>query len=209
MSAIKIGGLQPVTASDFPGCLAATVFCQGCNFRCPFCHNHSLLDPAAENRLDQDEVLAFLAKRQGLLAGVVISGGEPCLQPGLARFCQQLKEMDFLVKLDTNGSKPETLALLLDQGLVDFVAMDIKAPLARLPELTGTHNQEQAILQSIELIAHSRVEHLFRTTDVTPLLGPKDHQAIKELVPAGSRHISQPFIASHALAPSLRGAAAP
>jgi pyruvate formate lyase activating enzyme len=201
---MKIGGLQPVTASDFPGRMAAIVFTQGCNFHCPFCHNASLLPMDAEAMLGEDTVLGFLQKRRKLLDGVVISGGEPCLQDDLAGFCRQVGDMGFAVKLDTNGSRPEVIKTLLDQNCVDFIAMDIKAPMFRLAELTGTVSHGPQIRRSISLIAASGVDHLFRTTDVKPLLSSEDHRGIKELVPPGSLHVVQPFMAKNAMAPSLR-----
>ena len=201
---MKISGLQPVTASDFPGRLAAIVFTQGCNFHCPFCHNSSLLPMDADSLIGEDTVFDFLHKRQKLLDGVVISGGEPCLQDDLAGFCRQVKKMGFTVKLDTNGSRPAVIEELLDGNLVDFIAMDIKAPLSRLAELTGTVSHGPQIRRSISLIAASTVDHLFRTTDVKPLLSAEDHRGIKKLVPPGSRHVVQPFVAKNAMTPSLR-----
>jgi len=201
---MKIGGLQPVTASDFPGCMAAIVFTQGCNFHCPFCHNSSLLPMDADVLFKEDAVLSFLQKRRRLLDGVVISGGEPCLQDDLAGFCRQVRKMGFAVKLDTNGSRPEVIKTLLAEHCVDFIAMDIKAPLSRLQELTGRSSQGPQIRQSISLIAASGLDHLFRTTDVKPLLSCEDHRAIKELVPPESLHVVQPFVAGNAMAPSLR-----
>ena len=201
---MKIGGLQPVTASDFPGRMAAIVFTQGCNFHCPFCHNASLLPMDAETLISEDKVLDFLEKRRNLLDGVVISGGEPCLQDNLAGFCRQIKDMGFAVKLDTNGSRPDILKELLAENCVDFIAMDIKAPLSRLPELTGSASHGPQISESISLIAESGVDHIFRTTDVAPLLSSDDHFSIKELVPPGSSHVVQPFVAKNALSPSLR-----
>src|SRR5210317_2671071 len=130
---MKISGLQPVTVSDFPGRMAAIVFTQGCNFHCPFCHNGSLLPMDADARIAEHDVWSFLQKRQKLLDGVVISGGEPSLQSDLAGFCRQVKDMGFAVKLDTNGSRPGVIKALLDGNYVDFIAMDIKAPLSRLP----------------------------------------------------------------------------
>jgi pyruvate formate lyase activating enzyme len=201
---MKINALQPVTASDFPGRVAAIVFTQGCNFHCPFCHNGSLLPMDADSLINEDIVFGFLQKRRKLLDGLVISGGEPCLQEDLAGFCRQVKDMGFAVKLDTNGSCPEVIEELLDENLVDFIAMDIKAPLSRLPELTGTVSHGPQIHRSISLIAESNVDHLFRTTDVKPLLSSEDHRSIKELVPPGSLHVVQPFVAKNALAKSLR-----
>jgi pyruvate formate lyase activating enzyme len=201
---MKIRALQPVTASDFPGRIAAIVFTQGCNFHCPFCHNGSLLPMDADSLIDEDIVFGFLQKRQKLLDGLVISGGEPCLQDDLAGFCRQVRDMGFAVKLDTNGSRPLVIEELLAENLVDFIAMDIKAPLSRLAELTGTASHGEQISRSISMVAASGVEHLFRTTDVKPLLSSEDHRGIMELVPPGSRHIMQPFVAKNALAPSLR-----
>ena len=201
---MKISALQPVTASDFPGRVAAIVFTQGCNFHCPFCHNGSLLPMDADSLINEDIVFGFLQKRRKLLDGLVISGGEPCLQEDLAGFCRQVKDMGFAVKLDTNGSCPEVIEELLDENCVDFIAMDIKAPLSRLPELTGTVSHGPQIHRSISLIAERNVDHLFRTTDVKPLLSSEDHRSIKKLVPPGSLHVVQPFVAKNALAKSLR-----
>jgi pyruvate formate lyase activating enzyme len=158
----------------------------------------------ADCLIGEDIVFGFLQKRQKLLNGLVISGGEPCLQDDLAGFCRQVKKMGFVVKLDTNGSCPEVIEGLLDENLVDFIAMDIKAPLSRLPELTGTVSHGPQIHRSISLIAESNVGHLFRTTDVKPLLSYEDHQGIKELVPPGSLHVVQPFVAKKTLSKSLR-----
>jgi pyruvate formate lyase activating enzyme len=201
---MKIGGLQPVTASDFPGRMAAIVFTQGCNFHCPFCHNSSLLPLDADTLIPEDEVVALLEKRRNLLGGVVISGGEPCLQEDLAEFCRTVKDMGYGVKLDTNGSRPEVVEDLLARNLVDFIAMDIKAPMSRLKKLTGTVSHDTQIRRSIALIGASGIDHLFRTTDVTPLLSPEDLRDIRELVPPGSRHVVQPFVAANAMAPFLR-----
>ena len=201
---MKIGGLQPVTASDFPGRMAAIVFTQGCNFHCPFCHNGSLLPMDADARIAEHDVWSFLQKRQKLLDGVVISGGEPSLQSDLAGFCRQVKDMGFAVKLDTNGSRPGVIKALLDGNYVAFIAMDIKAPLSRLPELTGTASHAPQIRLSISLIAASGVDHLFRTTDVKPLLSCEDHLSIKKMVPPGSLHVVQPFVAKNAMASFLR-----
>lgn len=201
---MKISGLQPVTASDFPGRLAAIVFTQGCNFRCPFCHNGRLLAMDSENLIDLEAVFTFLHKRKNLLDGLVISGGEPCLQSNLTGFCHQVKKMGYQIKLDTNGSRPGVVRELLKGDLLDFIAMDIKAPLHRLEDLTGTGLYEPQIRESIALIANSGLEHMFRTTDVTPLLSSRDHESIKDLVPRGSCHVVQPFIPENALASSLR-----
>lgn len=126
---MRIAGLQKLTLLDFPEHMAATLFCPGCDFRCPFCHNASLVVPGREGfpAMDLDEIRAFLHKRRGVLDGVCITGGEPLLQPDIADFCAELKNMGFAVKLDTNGSFPATLEQLVERGLVDYVAMDMKA----------------------------------------------------------------------------------
>lgn len=201
---MRLGGLEPFTVSDFPGLPAAMVFSQGCNFRCPFCHNHSLLtvQPAGE-LLAVEAFFTFLARRRGLLSGVVVSGGEPTLQSELPDFCRRIRDMGFAVKLDTNGSRPQVIAELIDQKLVDYIAMDIKAPLHRYAQLAGRPGAAQHITESIALIADSPVAHHFRTTWVKPLLSEEDIRAIKKLVPAGASHRLQDFVAAHALDPVL------
>ncbi len=171
---ILFGGMQKFSLCDYPGKTAAVLFTQGCNFRCPFCHNGFLLVSGNQgNQLREKDILAFLEKRSGLLEGVVISGGEPTLQPGLTDFCYQVRERGFQVKLDTNGSRPEVLDRLLDAALVDFVAMDIKAPLARYSVLTGTPVDTARIRRSIELLSDSDIPVLFRTTWVDGLHRPE------------------------------------
>ena len=126
---MRIAGLQKLTLLDYPEHMAATLFCPGCDFRCPFCHNASLVVPGREGFpvMDLDDIRAFLRKRRGVLDGVCITGGEPLLQPDIADFCAEIKDMGFAVKLDTNGSFPATLEHLVERGLVDYVAMDVKA----------------------------------------------------------------------------------
>lgn len=125
---MKIHGFNKTTLLDYPEHLAATIFTGGCNFRCPFCHNGGLvLDPDSQPAMPEEEVLKFLQKRRGILQGVCITGGEPTLQPDLEDFIRKVKEMGYLVKLDTNGSRPKVLESLLEKGLLDYVAMDIKA----------------------------------------------------------------------------------
>ena len=134
---MKICGLQKTTLLDFPGHVAATVFTGGCNFRCPFCHNSDLLGNDAEVIYTDEEVLKFLAKRKGILEGVAITGGEPTLQPDLREFILRVRELGYRIKLDTNGSRPDVLKSLCEEGLIDYVAMDIKTCKERYPEVTG------------------------------------------------------------------------
>ena len=122
-----IQGLQKLTLLDYPGKVACTIFTAGCNFRCPFCHNASLvIDTSANETIPEEEIFRFLTKRQGILDGVCISGGEPLIQDGIEEFIRQIKEMGYDVKLDTNGSFPDKLIRLVEAGLIDYVAMDIK-----------------------------------------------------------------------------------
>ena len=203
---MRIGGVNPFSLSDFPGRVAAVVFTQGCNFRCPYCHNASLLSCQApdESPLQEEAVLEFIGFRRGCLDAVVVSGGEPCIQPDLSTFLRRIKGMDLSVKLDTNGSRPEVLRELLANRLVDHIAMDLKAPLQTYDHLCGVHVPLHLIRESIELMSESSIEHEFRTTVVEPLLSPADITLIQEIVPPGSKHRLQPFCPKHALDPALR-----
>ena len=135
---MRIQGLQKLTLLDYPGRTACTVFLSGCNFRCPFCHNAPLLTAADEDGMDEDELLAFLKKRQGLLDGVAVTGGEPLLRPDLPQLLEKIKALGYVIKLDTNGAFPERLEAVVCAGLADYVAMDIKNSPARYAETAGT-----------------------------------------------------------------------
>jgi pyruvate formate lyase activating enzyme len=193
-----IGGLQRFSLSDFPGKTAAIVFTQGCNFRCPYCHNRSLwpLYGATSPDVTTDRVLAYLERRKGLLGGVVVTGGEPTLQPDLSIFINDIRMLGFSVKLDTNGSRPEIVSGLLEERLVDYIAMDIKAPLEKYASLCGLPVDTNAICQSIEIITASGVAHHFRTTHFPPLLSEQDLAEIKAMLPSQAKHVVQPFRAA-------------
>lgn len=203
---MKIGGFQPVSLSDFPGMTAAIVFTQGCNFRCPFCHNGSLLSKFCnfEDSFKKEVVLDCLRQRRKLLDGVVISGGEPTLQPDLPEFINEIRQMDYRVKLDTNGSCPEVIDELIKQELVDFIAMDVKAPLEKYDLLAGVPVNIENIKRSIRLITLSRCEVLFRTTMVEELLTDEDISKIKEIIPEQAEYKVQPFMPGNALDIELR-----
>ncbi len=204
---MRIAGFQPFTLSDYPGCTAAIVFTQGCQFRCPFCHNHTLLsEPQSGHYWDPTWILEGLQRRKRLLDGVVVSGGEPTLQPDLAAFLARVQAMGLLVKLDTNGGRPEVLRDLITGGLVDFVAMDIKAPFHKYDQLAGVHVSVRALTESIHIIASSGIPHLFRTTRVPDLLTGEDMQQIRASLPSGSPYQVQPFIPELARDPDLRRA---
>lgn len=200
---MQIGGYVPLSLCDFPSRPAAVVFSQGCNFRCPFCHNGGLLAMEAGS-IPAKEVLDRLARRRGLLEGVVVSGGEPCLQPDLAAFCASVKSLPLAVKLDTNGSRPSVLDDLLARRLVDFVAMDIKAPPRLYAKLAGVDVEWGVIAESIRILAAFDVPHQFRTTVVGPLLSDEDLGEIVSLLPRGARHVRQEFRADLARDPLLR-----
>lgn len=204
------GGFQPFTLSDYPGCPAAIAFSQGCNFRCPFCHNGPLLAPPSRAMVlvSEAEILDTLLARRGKLEGLVISGGEPTLHADLPVFLEKVKRLGYKIKLDTNGSRPDRLAAVIKAGLVDYIAMDIKAPLEKYSCLSGVHVPTRALEESIALVAGARLPHHFRTTHVTPLLTPADIRAIVALVPAGSKHVMQPFNPANAVAPELCATAA-
>src|SRR3989344_2029384 len=164
---MRIGGLQKLTTIDYPGKLAAVVFTQGCNFRCGYCHNPGLVIPKEYcSALPEEEVMAFLRSRQEYLEGVVVTGGEPTIQEGLISFLDQLKRLGYLVKLDTNGSRPDVLKQVLSLRLVNYVAMDVKATLGRYDEVTNVPGSTEKIKESIRLILEAGIPHEFRTTVV-------------------------------------------
>ena len=201
---MRIGGVQRFSLSDYPGKIAVVVFTQGCNFRCPFCHNGSLIPAKSDSLIPEEDVLAFLRKRAGLCNGVVISGGEPTLQQDLADFIVRLKEIGLAVKLDTNGSRPSVLKSILKDKIIDFIAMDVKAPLSKYHKLAGIFVKTERIMESIHLIAKSKVDHLFRTTVVPSLLTSDDIREIRKLIPPESPYRLQTFRPENALDPRLR-----
>lgn len=178
-----IGGLLKFSLIDYPGKVAAVVFTQGCNYRCPFCHNPELVLPELFTApLPEEEVWDFLRKRRGQLQGVAITGGEPTLHKDLSEFISQIKAMGYLVKLDTNGSRPDVLQGLLQTGAVDFVAMDIKSSLSGYCKATGVQVDLRTIESSVAIIKRSGVDHEFRTTALKAIVSPEDMAAIKSLI---------------------------
>jgi len=193
---MQIGGLQKLSLIDYPGQIAAVVFTQGCNFRCPFCHNRDLVLPDCyRDQIPVSDVLQFLDERWGKLQAVVISGGEPTLQKGLLPFMEKVKRLGYAIKLDTNGSRPRVLERIIKKRLVDFIAMDVKGPPDRYDILAGVPIKIEDIRESIRLIVDSGVEHLFRTTVVKPYLSGDDLRRTAEMARAGQRYVLQEFIA--------------
>ncbi len=178
---MKIGGLIKFTLIDFPGRPAAVVFTQGCNFRCRYCHNPELVYPHMfAEPVAKEEIYSFLKRRQGTLEGVVVSGGEPTLHEDLPQFLTDLKAMGYATKLDTNGTRPEMLRQLLDAKLLDYIAMDIKAPLEKYALITGVDFNPEVLKQSIDLIRQSGLEYEFRTTYDKEVLTDADISVITQ-----------------------------
>ncbi|NTV30176.1 MAG: anaerobic ribonucleoside-triphosphate reductase activating protein, partial [Candidatus Omnitrophica bacterium] len=178
-----IGGLLKFSLIDYPGKVAAVVFTQGCNYRCPFCHNPELVLPELfREPLLVADVLEFLAKRQGQLQGVVVTGGEPTIHNDLPDFLQKIRDLGFLVKLDTNGSRPEMLREVLERRLVDYIAMDIKSSPEGYCKAIGVQPDIHSIRNTIQLIKESGVEHEFRTTALKAYLSEADMASIVQMI---------------------------
>lgn len=191
---MNIGGLQKYSLIDYPALLSCVVFFAGCNFHCPYCHNPELAAPGKNTQtLDLENIYAFLSKRKRFLDGVVISGGEPTLQPGLTDMCKQVKSMGFSLKIDTNGSHPDIVKKIIDNGLADYIAMDIKtSPENYSPLITG-QPMASAIRESVDLILSSGISHEFRTTCVRPFTDEPSINIIAELIRGADLHaIQQP-----------------
>lgn len=185
---MRIGGLEKNSLIDFAPRISCVVFTKGCNFACPYCHNPGLVAPGYDTGdYSESEIMDFLGRRRHLLDGVVISGGEPTLQSDLPAFCARLKEMGYAVKLDTNGSFPDVIARLVDDGLIDHVAMDIKTAPERYPEFIAGRIDPGVISSSIAAILKSGLPHEFRTTCVRPIV---DRDVIAEIAERvyGARH---------------------
>lgn len=193
---MRVGGLLKFSLIDYPGKMAAVIFTQGCNFRCPYCHNPELVIPEYfRTPISEDEVLAFLEKRIGLIEGVVVTGGEPTVQKDLMTFLQRVRTMGYLIKLDTNGSRPDVLEDILRRHLVDYIAMDLKTTLEKYNQLTSLRGCGERIRRSIRLILESEVDYEFRTTLVKPFVSAEDLPQMASLIPGAKRYRLQRFIA--------------
>ena len=192
---VEIKGLEKFSPKDFPGYISSTVFLGGCNFRCPFCHNSDLvLRPEILPTLPLDYFLSFLDLRKGWLEGICITGGEPLLQDDLETLLILIKDRDLLVKIDTNGSFPSRLEDLIQKKLVDHIAMDVKAPLARYQEVTRAAVNEEDIVRSVDIIKNSGLGYVFRTTLVPGLVGPEDIKKICQMLNGAKIYQLQQFI---------------
>ena len=193
-----INGFQKLTILDYPGKVACIVFTPGCNFRCPFCHNASLVTHIDKDTyLDIDEVLSYLKKRQGLLDGVVITGGEPLLQDGIEDFIAEIKALGYCVKLDTNGSFPKKLISIVEKGLVDYVAMDIKNSKEKYAETIGVDDFDIIpIEKSVDFLLQNKVDFEFRTTIVDGFHTLDDIQDIVVWIKGAHKYFLQNFVDS-------------
>ena len=192
---MNIHGLQKLTLLDYPGKVACTVFLAGCNLRCPFCHNSELLDAAAASPVTDDaELLAFLKKRQGMLDGVAFTGGEPLLRPELPELLKRVHALGYPVKLDTNGTLPDRLERVLLDGLVDYVAMDVKNSPARYAETCGLETMDLSpVYASIELLLTGPTDYEFRTTVTEELHDETSIAALGPMIAGAKRWFLQPF----------------
>ena len=192
---MRIAGIEKCSFVDYPGYLAAVFFTGGCNLDCYYCHNHSLVrepDAGVQTWFDTEVALAWLDERRGFLDGVVITGGEPTLQPDLADFIRAVRAKGYRIKLDTNGTRPAILRELVDAGLLDYVAMDIKAPIEKYEAVCGVPVDYRVINESIDIIMAGRVDYEFRTT-VLPQLTEADVVAMARRIRGARRYILQQY----------------
>jgi len=205
---MKIAGIVRQSLVDYPGKIAAAVFTQGCNMNCVFCHNRCLVGQCGKDPYrEEDELFSFLKRREKFLDGVVVSGGEPTLQPDLESFIEKVKDMGFLVKLDTNGTRPEVIKKLFDKKLVDYVAMDVKAPMKKYSEICRSEINEQDLLDSMALIRESGVDYEFRTT-FCPQLNDSDIREIGEMIAGAKKYVLQQYRETDAVTGGYAGKSA-
>lgn len=193
-----IQGLQKLTLLDYPGKVACTIFTAGCNFRCPFCHNASLvIDTYKNQEIPEEELFSFLKKRTGVLDGVCVTGGEPLIQQGIEDLLLKIKELGYAVKLDTNGSFPDKLRRLVEQGLVDYVAMDIKNSQESYGKTIGIEEYDiENVNRSVQYLLRGNVPYEFRTTVVQELHRRSDFESIGRWIEGAQHYYLQQFVDS-------------
>jgi len=189
---MKIGGLQKTSLLDYPEEVSAIIWTVGCNFNCPFCYNKDLVK-SKTSEISEDEVLSFLDKRKKILDGLVISGGEPFLQKDLKSFCKKVKKIGYKIKIDTNGTFPDKLKELIDEKLVDYIAMDVKAPTKKYDKLAGKKIDIKKIKKSIGILQNSGIDYEFKTTYVPSLLVKKDIIEIGKRLDGSEKYFLQQF----------------
>ncbi|MCX6759319.1 MAG: anaerobic ribonucleoside-triphosphate reductase activating protein [Candidatus Nealsonbacteria bacterium] len=193
---MQIGGLQKLTLIDYPGRLVATVFFTGCNFKCPWCYSSELVLPEKikkQPKISEKEFLEFLKERKKLLEGLVLCGGEPSINKKLPSLIKKIKKLGYLVKLDTNGSNPKMLKKLIKTKLIDYVAMDMKLPKERYPEIFGKKVKIEDIEESIKILKEGKVDYEFRTTVVPTVLDKEDILKIAKWIRGGKKYYLQNF----------------
>ncbi len=196
---MKISGLQKLTLLDFPEKVACTVFTFGCNFRCPFCHNSSLVVGSAPDQVSEEEFFKYLDKRKGVLDGVAVTGGEPTLQPDLAAFLRKIKDRNLAVKLDTNGARPEIVRELIEKGLVDYFAMDVKNSPEKYDATSGVRVDIDKVRETIALLIEKAPDYEFRTTVVKGFHEKEDFEKIGEMISGAKKYFLQKFTDSGAI----------
>lgn len=189
---MKIGGIQKTSLLDYPDIISAIIWTVECNFRCPFCYNKDIVFGNVKT-IPEKEILFFLEKRKGMLEGLVITGGEPFLQNDIKNFCEKVKKLSYLIKIDTNGTYPEKLKELVCKNLVDYVAMDIKAPKKKYEKLANVKVNIKKIEESIKILQNSKIDHEFRTTFVPELLTKDDILEIAKWLKGSKRFYLQQF----------------
>lgn len=193
---MKFKGFHKLSVIDYPEKLCALGFTGGCNFRCHYCHNPELvIDYKNLPDIDEDEIIKFMKKRKGILDGFCITGGEPTIHKDLPKFMKKIKNCGFLVKLDTNGTNPEMLIHIIKEGLIDYVAMDIKGAPGRYPEIVGENSDLSKINESVKVIMQSKIDYEFRTTVFPKFFGEEDAKKIGEWI-VGAKHyvLQQPRV---------------
>lgn len=194
---MQIHGMNKTTLLDYPGIVATTLFTGNCNFRCPFCQNADLvLDPMSQPLISEEEIFSHLKKRKGIVKGVCVTGGEPTLQPDIMEFLSKIHEIGLLVKLDSNGYRPEVLRKLLESGCVDYFAMDIKTSLDEYDKVAGVKIDSEKINESVSIIMNSGKEYEFRTTVVRELHNKENFEKIAELLSGAKQYFLQGYVDS-------------
>lgn len=188
-----IAGLQNLSLVDFPGCLASTVFVQGCNFHCGYCHNPDLIPPDKSSEFSEEEVLSYITRWKKMITGVCITGGEPTIYNSLFDFARRVKNLGFRVKLDTNGANPRLLEELFRARLLDYVALDIKTSFSRYSLVSSRERIREDVYESICLVMLSTVPYEFRTTCVPGIIDEKDFYSIGEIVKGADKYCLQQF----------------
>ncbi|MEA3414811.1 MAG: anaerobic ribonucleoside-triphosphate reductase activating protein [Thermodesulfobacteriota bacterium] len=201
-----LGGLQKSSLIDYPGKISCMLFLSGCNFACPYCHNPDLARGCLAANISENSIYDFLESRREFLDGVVISGGEPTIQKDLIQLCRKIKQMGYPVKLDTNGSRPQVVQTLIEEGLVDYIAMDIKTDSARYSSLMRkdvTYPVEKDIITNIQIIMGSKIDYEFKTTCIKPFVDAEAVESISRLIRGAELYALQKFRNTEVLQPEF------